>query len=96
MSGKVFSLVSVPSCAARKGATDDTGIAILIFLGFIVFVIGLIMYIKALVSAANHNQWGWVILILFLWPMFIFYRKPREERREFSEERREPTIGEGP
>ena len=97
MSAKVFALVSVPSCATKKKESmTDAEIGVLVLLGFIVFIVGFVLYVKALVNAANSDRWGWVILMLVVWPLFIFYRsKPKEDRR-FSVERREPSMREEP
>jgi hypothetical protein len=95
---KLISFFSAASCAAKKGAMNDAEIAIIAIVGLVVIIVGLVLYIRALVNAANSDRWGWVILMLVLWPMFLFYRsRPREDRRPFSAEpRREPTMGEEP
>ena len=83
-------------CAGERVRVKDPQITVIVLVGFIVLVVGFILYIRALVNAANSDRWGWVILMLVVWPLFIFYRsKPREEdyRREPRADRREPTMG---
>jgi len=75
----------------------DQQVGVLLLLVGVVGIVVLVLYIRAIVNAANSDRWGWVILMLVIWPVFIFYRRrPRAEdyRREFSADRREPTIRE--
>ena len=40
---------------------------------------GFIAYIKALIDAAKNDKLGWLILMIFMWPMFIFYTKKEDK-----------------
>jgi Na+-driven multidrug efflux pump len=46
---------------------------IILLLIFMVFIFGFIAYIKSLVNAAKNNKWVWFVLMLLIWPIFIFY-----------------------
>jgi len=36
-------------------------------------IIGFVAYVKALVNAAKTEKWVWFVLMLLMWPIFIFY-----------------------
>ena len=46
---------------------------IIILLALIGILIGFVAYVKALVNAAKTAKWVWFVLMLLMWPIFVFY-----------------------
>ncbi len=40
---------------------------------FLLFIAGVILYLIALADAAKREKWNWFILLLVIWPLFIYY-----------------------
>jgi len=40
---------------------------------YIILLLGIFFYVKALVNAAKTDQWSWFVVMLLICPTFIFY-----------------------
>ncbi len=52
---------------------DTVGLFMEKVLILIVALIGFIAYVKTMTNAAKTKKWTWFVLMLLMWPLFVFY-----------------------